>query len=134
MGLTPYLHCLFSYTPVLPFLYLHLCTNVCVFLGAVPVPESLLLSQPPLVPLQSVSTEQLLGSISPAEVEELRRTCKGSIQCVHDTLASGSSDQGLQTLDAKKQYENLALIFGKMATLVCFYLFFFLFTCANLMW
>lgn len=99
----------------------HICPPlyccVCVFLGAVPVPESLLLSSPPLVPLDPVSSERLLESVSPAEVEELRRTCKGSMQCVHDTLASGSSDLGLQTLEAKRQYQNLAVIYGKMATL-----------------
>lgn len=82
------------------------------FLGAVPVPESLLFSPPPLVPLKHVSAEHLLERVSPAEVEELRRTCKGSMVCVHDTLASGSSDMGLQSLDAEKQFQNLALIYG----------------------
>lgn len=91
---------------------------VCVFLGAVPVPESLLFSAPPLDPLQPASADHLLATVSPAEVEELRRTCKGVMQCVHDTLASGSSDLGLRTLDARKQYQNLALIYGKMATLL----------------
>ncbi|CAB1443899.1 unnamed protein product [Pleuronectes platessa] len=85
---------------------------------AVPVPESLLFSPPPLVPLKDVSTEHLLGSVSPAEVEELKKTCKGSMMCVHDTLASGSSDMGLQTLDAKKQFQNLALIYGNMPPIV----------------
>ncbi|XP_039995971.1 uncharacterized protein si:ch73-105b23.6 isoform X4 [Xiphias gladius] len=81
---------------------------------AVPVPESLLFSPPPLVPLEHVSSEHLMESVSPAEMEELRRTCKGSMECVYDTLASGSSDLGLQTLDAKKKYQNLALIYGNM--------------------
>lgn len=85
------------------------------FLGAVPVPESLLLSPPPLVPLEAVSTAQLLASVRPAQVEEVRRTCKGSMQCIHDTLASGSSELGLQTLEAKKRYQDLALIHGEMA-------------------
>uniref|UniRef100_A0A3Q3WEH4 Uncharacterized protein n=1 Tax=Mola mola TaxID=94237 RepID=A0A3Q3WEH4_MOLML len=79
-------------------------------LSAVPVPESLLLSPPPLVPLEAVSTAQLLASVRPAQVEEVRRTCKGSMQCIHDTLASGSSELGLQTLEAKKRYQDLALI------------------------
>ncbi|XP_039639005.1 mucin-like protein [Perca fluviatilis] len=83
-----------------------------------PVPESLLFSSPPLVPLEPVSSEQLLESASPAEVEGLRRTCEGSMQCVYDTLATGSSDLGLRTLDAKKQYDNLALIYGNMPPIV----------------
>ncbi|XP_035848373.1 fibrillin-1 [Sander lucioperca] len=85
---------------------------------AVPVPESLLFSSPPLVPLEPVSSEQLLESVSPAEVEGLRRTCEGSMQCVYDTLATGSSDLGLRTLDAKKQYDNLARIYGNMPPIV----------------
>ncbi|XP_049927762.1 mucin-like protein [Epinephelus moara] len=85
---------------------------------AVPVPESLLFSPPPLVPLEPASSKQLLESVSPAEVEELRRTCEGSMQCVHDTIASGSSDLGLQTRDAKKQFQNLALIYGNMPPIV----------------
>ncbi|XP_078016684.1 uncharacterized protein LOC117248622 [Epinephelus lanceolatus] len=85
---------------------------------AVPVPESLLFSPPPLVPLEPASSKQLLESVSPAEVEELRRTCEGSMQCVHDTIASGSSDLGLQTRDAKKRFQNLALIYGNMPPIV----------------
>ncbi|XP_056252002.1 mucin-like protein [Seriola aureovittata] len=85
---------------------------------AVPVPESLLFSLPPLVPLEHVSSEHLLQSISPAEVEELRRTCKSCMECVHDTLASGSSDPGLRTLDAKNQFRSLALIYGNMPPIV----------------
>ncbi|XP_035028119.1 mucin-like protein [Hippoglossus stenolepis] len=40
------------------------------------------------------------------------------MMCVHDTLASGSSDMGLQTLDAKKQFQNLARIYGNMPPIV----------------
>ncbi|XP_034537476.1 mucin-like protein [Notolabrus celidotus] len=85
---------------------------------AVPVPESLLFSPPPLSPLKSSSFEQLIGSVSPARVEELRRTCRGTLQCVHDTLASGRSALGLQTLDAKRQFQNLALLYGNMPPIV----------------
>lgn len=108
--------------------------HVYVFLGAVPVPESLLFSPPPLVPLEPASSKQLLESVSPAEVEELRRTCEGSMQCVHDTIASGSSDLGLQTLDAKKQFQNLALIYGTMAALFWKGFKSSPLTCTNLMW
>lgn len=97
---------------------------VFVFLGAVPVPESLLFSPPPLVPLEPVSTAHLLESVSPAQLEGLRRTCKGSMQCVHDTVASGSSELGLQTLEAKKQFQHLALLYGETDTLkkvLCFH-------------
>ncbi|KAM8738329.1 mucin-like protein [Acanthopagrus schlegelii] len=85
---------------------------------AVPVPESLLFSRPPQVPLAPVSSKTLLESVSPAQVEDLRRTCEGSMQCVHDTLASNSTDVGLQTLDAKKQYQNLARVYGNMPPIV----------------
>ena len=105
-------------THICPHFWFCVCVCVFVFLGAVPVPESLLFSPPPLVPLKHVSTEHLLESVSPAEVEELRKTCKGNMMCVHDTLASGSSDMGLQTLDAKKQFQNLALIYGKLSALL----------------
>lgn len=97
----------------------HLCLYACVFLGAVPVPESLLFSPPALVQLEPVSSESLMKNVSPAETEELRKICKGSMQCVYDTLASGSSDLGLQTLDAEQNYENLAMIYGNVATLCC---------------
>ncbi|TNN66489.1 Fibrillin-1 [Liparis tanakae] len=78
----------------------------------VPLPESLLFSSPPLFPLEPALFERLLDNVSPAEVEELRRTCKGSMQCVHDIVATGSSDLGLQSLEARKQYEKMSLIYG----------------------
>ncbi|XP_058508285.1 mucin-like protein isoform X2 [Solea solea] len=84
----------------------------------VPGPENMLFSPPPLVPLKHVSSEDLLESVSPAEVESLRRTCKGNMFCVYDIIASDSSDMGLQTLDAKKQYLNLAQIYGNMPPIV----------------
>ncbi|TKS85238.1 Fibrillin-3 Fibrillin-3 C-terminal peptide [Collichthys lucidus] len=85
---------------------------------AVPVPESLLFSPPALVQLEPVSSESLMKNVSPAETEVLRKTCKGSMQCVYDTLASGSSELGLQTLDAEERYENLAMIHGNMPPIV----------------
>ncbi|KAF3708555.1 Fibrillin-2 Fibrillin-2 C-terminal peptide [Channa argus] len=85
---------------------------------AVPVPESLFFSHPPPVLLNVISSKLLLESVSPAELEELWRTCKGTIQCVHDTIASGRSDVGLQTLDSKMQYQSLLLIYGNMPPIV----------------
>ncbi|XP_045927345.1 mucin-like protein [Micropterus dolomieu] len=116
--MTDFMACLRRYNCPCSHLSRSLCPCVFVFPGAVPVPESLLFSPPQLVPLGHVSFEDLLKSVSPAEVEELRRTCKGSMHCVHDTLASGSSDFGLQTLDAKKRYQNLTLICGNMPPIV----------------
>ncbi|KAG7512991.1 mucin isoform X2 [Solea senegalensis] len=84
----------------------------------VPGPENMLFSPPPLVPLKHVSSEDLLESVSPAQVERLRRTCKGNMFCVYDIIASDSSEMGLQTLDAKKQYLNLAQIYGNMPPIV----------------
>ncbi|XP_037829285.1 mucin-like protein isoform X3 [Kryptolebias marmoratus] len=85
---------------------------------AVPGPESLLFSSPPSVPLASISTELLLEGTSPTKLEELKKTCKSSMQCVHDTLASGISDVGQQTLDAETHFQNLALIYGDMPPVV----------------
>lgn len=96
------------------------------FAGAVPVPESLLLSPPPLVPLEPISTARLLSSVSPAQLEELRRTCKSNMHCVHDIIASGSSERGLHTLEARQKFEELALIYGEtwensLGFIICMY-------------
>uniref|UniRef100_A0A3Q3D7E5 Si:ch73-105b23.6 n=1 Tax=Hippocampus comes TaxID=109280 RepID=A0A3Q3D7E5_HIPCM len=77
-------------------------------LSAVPQPESLLFSSPPLDPFEPVTLNKLLEDYSPDVVEDLRRTCQGSMRCVHDSLASNTSNLGLQTLNAEKQYKNLA--------------------------
>ncbi|XP_062320510.1 mucin-like protein [Osmerus eperlanus] len=83
----------------------------------VPVPESLLFSIPPLVPFLPASTEQVLA-VSPDRLKEQRRSCQGSMQCVHDTLASDNPDLGLESLQAEQQYHNLALVFGNMPPIV----------------
>lgn len=102
------------------------------YTGAVPVPESLLLSPSPLVPLEPISTTSILSSVSPAQMEELRRTCKSNMQCIYDTIATGSSELGLHTLEARQRFEELALIHSKtfekslwfchLPVLVCLYL------------
>ena len=56
--------------------------------------------------------------VSPALLEDLRRTCQGSMQCVHDTLASDSPNLGLESLQAEQQYHNLALVFGEQNLLL----------------
>lgn len=83
----------------------------------VPVPESLLLSPPPLEQLEVVSTASLLAAISPARLEGLRRDCGGSLQCVHDTVATGSTELGLQALEAKNHYHHHTQIFGETVPL-----------------
>lgn len=96
-----------------PHFNIHIFDSVFAFAGAVPVPESLLLSPPPLVPLEPISTASLLNSVSPAQMEGLRRTCKNNMHCIHDTIASGSSELGLHTLEARRRFEELVLIYGE---------------------
>uniref|UniRef100_A0A3Q1EUP3 Si:ch73-105b23.6 n=1 Tax=Acanthochromis polyacanthus TaxID=80966 RepID=A0A3Q1EUP3_9TELE len=84
--------------------------------SAVPGPESLLFSSPPREPLEHVSTGKLLETVSPTEVEELRRTCERSEECVFDILASGLADLGQKTLDAQKQFEKLSQIYDGYLT------------------
>ncbi|XP_049591742.1 fibrillin-2 isoform X1 [Syngnathus scovelli] len=85
---------------------------------AVPQPERLLFSPSPLDPFEPISLNELLRGFSPDVVENMRRICQGSLQCVQDSLASGTSDLGLQTLNAEKQYGNLALIYGNTPPIV----------------
>ncbi|XP_028325377.1 fibrillin-1 isoform X2 [Gouania willdenowi] len=84
----------------------------------VPNPESLLLSLPPGEKLQSVSTESLLDSISPDELEELMLSCKSYIQCIHDTLVSGIPDLGQKTRADMVRFKQLEQIYGNMPPIV----------------
>ncbi|KAI4888646.1 hypothetical protein NFI96_027076 [Prochilodus magdalenae] len=86
--------------------------------GAVPVPESLLFSTPPLTPFQPVSTEELMSSASPGTLARLQQTCQGSMQCVHDILATDNTGLGLQTLQDQQKVQNLAITFGSMPPIV----------------
>ncbi|XP_058241182.1 mucin-like protein [Hemibagrus wyckioides] len=81
---------------------------------AVPIPESLLFSTPPLTPFQPVSTELLMTSVSPDTLSGLQKTCEGSMQCVHDILATNNTDLGLQSLQDQKQIYKLAVTFGNI--------------------
>lgn len=83
-------------------------------LGAVPGPESLLSSQTPNNSLVVTPIENLLKSLSPVEIEELTRTCKSSMQCVHDTVATSVPELGQETLKAETEFQNLALIKGEL--------------------
>ncbi|KAM9477472.1 mucin-like protein [Clarias gariepinus] len=84
----------------------------------VPIPESLLFTTPPLTPFQPVSTEQLLASVSPDKIASLQQMCQGSMQCVHDILATNNTDLGLQSLQDQKQIYKLAVIFGNIPPIV----------------
>ncbi|XP_071007532.1 mucin-4 [Oncorhynchus clarkii lewisi] len=84
---------------------------------AVPVPESLLFSIPPTGRFTPASTEELM-SVSPAVQDRLRRTCQGSLQCVHDILASNDTGLGLQSLESQELYHKLATVFGNMPPIV----------------
>ncbi|XP_064173635.1 fibrillin-2 isoform X2 [Anguilla rostrata] len=84
---------------------------------AVPVPESLLYSVPPTAPFSPISTKELL-SVSPLVLSELKTKCQGSMACVHDTLALGNLDLGLQSLEFEERYHNLAQVFGNMPPIV----------------
>lgn len=46
-------------------------------------------------------------------MEELRRTCRSNMPCIHDTIASGITELGLHTLEARQKFEELALIYGE---------------------
>lgn len=52
-------------------------------------------------------------SVSPAVQDRLRRTCQGSLQCVHDILASNDTGLGLQSLESQELYHKLAMVFGE---------------------
>lgn len=81
--------------------------------GAVPPPESLLFTTAPLTHFQPVSTQILMASVSPDTLTRLQETCQGSMQCVHDILATKNTDLGLQTLQDQKQLSKLAVVFGE---------------------
>ncbi|XP_046733182.1 mucin-like protein [Silurus meridionalis] len=81
---------------------------------AVPIPESLLFTTPLLTPFQPVSTEELMASVSPDTLATLQETCQGSMQCVHDILATKNTDLGLQSLQDQRQIYKLAVNFGNI--------------------
>ncbi|XP_017318641.1 fibrillin-2 isoform X1 [Ictalurus punctatus] len=81
---------------------------------AVPLPERLLFTTPPLIPFQPVSTEELMASVSPETLVRLQETCQGSMQCVHDILTSKNTNLGLQSLKDQKQFYKLAVTFGNI--------------------
>ncbi|XP_026791522.3 mucin-like protein isoform X2 [Pangasianodon hypophthalmus] len=81
---------------------------------AVPLPESLLFTTPPLTPFQPVGTEELMTSVSPDTLARLQEACQGSMQCVHDILATKNTNLGLQSLQDQKKIYKLAVTFGNI--------------------
>lgn len=90
------------------------CCALCVA-GTVPVPESLLHSGLPSKLLEPITTAELM-SVNPVILDDLKKKCKGSMQCVHDILATNNTKMGLHSLANEEKYHNLALIFGEQAT------------------
>uniref|UniRef100_A0AAY5K0T8 Si:ch73-105b23.6 n=1 Tax=Esox lucius TaxID=8010 RepID=A0AAY5K0T8_ESOLU len=84
---------------------------------AVPGPESLLFSTAHSDSFTPVSTNELM-STSPAVLDQLTKTCQGSLHCVHDILASNNTDLGLQSLKSQELYQNLATLFGNLPPIV----------------
>lgn len=80
--------------------------------GAVPAPESLLFSEHPSAPFSPITTEQLMSSVSPDVLAKHSQTCQGSMQCVHDILATGNTNLGLDVLKDQQQLQNRTQIYG----------------------
>lgn len=54
-----------------------------------------------------------MASVSPATLATLQEMCQGSMQCVHDILATKNPNLGLQSLQDQKQIYKLAVTFGE---------------------
>lgn len=87
------------------------CFPICVT-GAVPAPESLLFSQPPVTPFNPITTEELLSSASPDVLARHSQTCQSSIQCVHDILATGNTKLGQEVLEDQQLLRTRTQIYG----------------------
>ncbi|XDV50742.1 hypothetical protein PO909_019757, partial [Leuciscus waleckii] len=85
---------------------------------AVPAPESLLFSEPPSAPFSPIMTEQLMSSVSPEVLAKHSQTCQGSMQCVHDILATGNTNLGLDVLKDQQQLQNRTQIYGNLPPIV----------------
>ncbi|XP_042592312.1 fibrillin-3-like [Cyprinus carpio] len=85
---------------------------------AVPAPESLLLSEPPSAPFSPVMTEQLMSSVSPDVLAKHSQTCQGSMQCVHDILATGNPILGQDVQKDQQLLHSRAQIYGNLPPIV----------------
>ncbi|XP_058652554.1 fibrillin-3 isoform X3 [Onychostoma macrolepis] len=89
-----------------------------VTVGAVPAPESLLLSEPPSAPFNPIMTEQLMSSVSPDVLAKHSQTCQGSMQCVHDILATGNIILGQDVQKDQQQFQSRTQIYGNLPPIV----------------
>ncbi|XP_055025536.2 uncharacterized protein [Misgurnus anguillicaudatus] len=85
---------------------------------AVPAPESLLFSLPPTTPLNPISTEELMSSVSPDILAKYSQICQNSIQCVHDILATGNTKLGQEVLQDQQHLRNRTQIYGNLPPIV----------------
>ncbi|XP_067277091.1 uncharacterized protein si:ch73-105b23.6 [Pseudorasbora parva] len=85
---------------------------------AVPAPESLLFAEPPSNLFSPIMTEQLMSSVSPDVLAKHSLTCLGSMQCVHDILATGSTNLGQDVLKDQQQLQNRMQIYGTLPPIV----------------
>ncbi|XP_051775224.1 mucin-like protein [Erpetoichthys calabaricus] len=80
----------------------------------VPQPESLIPSDQESSNFQPVFMEELLTSVSADILEQNRNTCRGKIPCLHDFLATGLIDVGMQTIKFLEKSEKMLALFGNM--------------------
>ncbi len=57
-------------------------------------------------------TEQLMSSVSPDVLAKHSQTCQGSMQCVHDILATGNIILGQDVQKDQQQLQSRAQIYG----------------------
>ncbi|XP_076141885.1 uncharacterized protein LOC143124336 isoform X2 [Alosa pseudoharengus] len=85
---------------------------------AAPSPESLFPSLVLPSKLFVAATSEELFSVSPTVLERQLQVCQRSRECVHDSLASGNTHLGQETLQAQQRYRNLSLTLANMPPIV----------------
>ncbi|XP_073669018.1 uncharacterized protein [Paramisgurnus dabryanus] len=85
---------------------------------AVPAPESLLFSLPPTTPLNPITTEELMSTVSPDILAKYSQICQNSIQCVHDILTTGNTKLGQEVLQDQQHLRDRTQIYGNLPPIV----------------
>ncbi|XP_048126330.1 fibrillin-1 [Alosa alosa] len=85
---------------------------------AAPSPESLFPSLVLPSKLFVAATSEELFSVSPTALERQQQVCQRSRECVHDSLASGNTHLGQETLQAQQRYRNLSLTLANMPPII----------------
>ncbi|XP_041922108.1 mucin-like protein isoform X4 [Alosa sapidissima] len=85
---------------------------------AAPSPESLFPSLVLPSKLFVAATSEELFSVSPTTLERQQQVCQRSRECVHDSLASGNTHLGQETLQAQQRYRNLSLTLANMPPII----------------